>query len=105
MAPNLGLALVEVFGEDILEDDLLASLLGDYESGELVTSAPTVISRESSPVDVAAGDMVSLIQQANRTYLTAIQAQRDGDWAAYGQALAQLEAILLELETRTTEEE
>ncbi len=108
MAPNLGLALMEVFGEDILEDDLLASLLGDYEPDALVTAAPAAIPEESPPaaplvvVDVAGSDMAALIQQANSTYAAAIQAQRDGDWAAYGQALVQLEAILRELETRTT---
>ncbi len=110
MAPNLGLALVEVFGGDILEDELLASLLGDYEAAELVASAPADIPVASQPaaplvaVDVADSDTAALIQQANSTYGAAIQAQRDGDWAAYGQALTQLEAILRELEARVTDE-
>ena len=112
MAPNLGLALVEVFGGDLLEDELLASLLGDYESDALVTSAPADVPAAGPPaaaaplvavdVDLANSDTALLIQQANSTYGTAIQAQRDGDWAAYGQALTQLEAILRELEARVT---
>ncbi len=114
MAPNLGLALLEVFSENILEDELLASLLGDYASDESVTALPADSPAESRPAapavpleigDVADSDLASLIRQANSTYAAAVQAQRDGAWAAYGQALLQLEAILLELEGRMTQEE
>lgn len=115
MAPNLGLALLEVFGNQILEDDLLASLVGEYDSGELLDTAPAEVSEErvveSQPLDsletadVSGSDMVQLIQQANSVYAIAVQAQRSGDWSSYGEALVQLEAILLELDARTSQAE
>ena len=111
MAPNLGLALLEVFGKGILEDEVLASLLGEYDSGELVETTPAESREEDlapaslEVTDVTGSDMVQLVQQANSTYAVAVQAQRNGDWSAYGQALAQLEAILKELDSRTSQAE
>ena len=111
MAENLGLALVEVFGTGILEDDLLASLLGEHDSGRFLTAVPEESVVETPPaaplivVDVADSDLAQLIQQANDTYVTAIQAQQGGDWASYGTALVQLEAILQELDARVSGEE
>ena len=111
MAENLGLALVEVFGTGILEDDLLASLLGEHDSGRFLTAVPEESVEETPPaaplivVDVADSDLAQLIQQANDTYVTAIQAQQGGDWASYGTALVQLEAILQELDARVSGEE
>lgn len=110
MAPNLGLALVEVFGPELLDDEGLASLMGDPQTiaralGERETPAPSETVADTAqtasvpvvPLDLEGTSAEQLILQANRTYEAAIQAQRDGNWAAYGENLAQLEIILATL--------
>ncbi len=104
MAPNLGLALVEVFGEVLLEDEAIASLMGDPRTvaGSISSVAPDV-SAPASPSSsqqapqVLGTDVNQLVLDANTTYQLAIEAQKAGNWAAYGQHVAHLEAILAEL--------
>lgn len=117
MAPNLGLALGEVFGAGILEDEVLASLLGEYDSGDLVSAEAPAETTASQPAetrpapaslpatDLSGSDLPQLIQDANGSYEAALAAQRAGDWAAYGEALSQLESILRELDSRVTQEQ
>lgn len=109
MAPNLGLALVEVFGEGLLDDEVLADLVGE---GALLEPSP-VAETPSEPAEPAAqpqpdvsvpplvelegASLAQLIVAANDAYATAIQAQQAGDWAGYGDALARLEAVLAQL--------
>ena len=114
MAPNLGLALVEVFGEGLLDDEVLADLVGE---GALLEPSP-VAETPSEPAEPAAqpqpdvsvpplvelegASLAQLIVAANDAYATAIQAQQSGDWAGYGEALARLEAVLTQLAADAT---
>ena len=109
MAPNLGLALVEVFGEGLLDDEVLASLVdeGALQDPIPVAETPAEPTAPAAEPPVAAAvpplaelegaSLVQLIVAANDAYAIAIQAQQAGDWAGYGDALAQLEAILAQL--------
>ena len=108
MAANLGLALVEIFGPGLASDETLAELMGEYLAETLAAAeAPAEDATEEAspaapvappaPLALEGASLSQLIQQANAVYETALQAQRAGNWTAYGQALAQLETILAEL--------
>lgn len=92
MAENLGLALAELFGPDILADTKLAELAisGD---GELAAEAAAV-EREEVEVDLAGSSLEELIVEANSRYSRAQEALTSGDWAAYGAELEGLERVL-----------
>ena len=92
MAENLGLALAELFGQDILTDTKLAELAisGD---GELPAELPAV-ERVEVDVALAASSIEELILEANRRYAKAQEALLSGDWAAYGAELEGLEMVL-----------
>ncbi len=105
MAPNLGLALVEVFGSGLLEDEALASLMGDprtiadsISTTSTDSGTGTTESVPAAPAPLPQGMNVNqLILEANTTYQQALEAQKAGNWATYGEHVAQLEAILAEL--------
>jgi uncharacterized membrane protein (UPF0182 family) len=92
MAENLGLALAELFGQNILADTKLAELAisGD---GELPAEAAAV-EREEVEVDLAGSSLEELIVEANSRYSKAQEALTSGDWAAYGAELEGLERVL-----------
>ncbi len=92
MAENLGLALAELFGQDILTDTKLAELAisGD---GELPAELPAV-ERVEVDVALAASSLEELIIEANSRYAKAQEALMSGDWAAYGAELEGLEMVL-----------
>ena len=101
MAPNLGLALVEVFGAGLMQDETLAVLMGDPRvAAASTTTVPTDTAAPATvpPAGAEGRSINQLILDANTTYQLALEAQRNGDWAAYGQHVAQLEAILTELQ-------
>ncbi|MDE0198562.1 MAG: UPF0182 family protein [Caldilineaceae bacterium] len=92
MAENLGLALADLFGQDILADTKLAELAisGD---GETPAVRP-VVEQEAVDVDLATSSLEELILEANSRYTRAQDALLSGDWAAYGAELEGLERIL-----------
>ena len=92
MAENLGLALADLFGQDILADTKLAELAisGD---GELPAVQP-VVEQEAVDVNLAASSLEELILEANSRYTRAQDALLSGNWAAYGAELEGLERIL-----------
>ncbi len=92
MAENLGLALADLFGQDILADAKLAELAisGD---GELPAVQP-VAEQEAVDVNLATSSLEELILEANSRYTRAQDALLSGNWAAYGAELDGLERIL-----------
>ena len=92
MAENLGLALAELFGQDILADTKLAELAvsGDGK----VPAEAAAVEREEVEVDLAASSLEELIVEANSRYSKAQEALTSGDWAAYGAELEGLERVL-----------
>ncbi|MDE0465057.1 MAG: UPF0182 family protein, partial [Caldilineaceae bacterium] len=92
MAENLGLALADLFGQDILADTKLAELAisGD---GEMPAVQP-VAEQEAVDVNLATSSLEELILEANSRYTRAQDALLSGDWAAYGAELDGLERIL-----------
>ena len=92
MAENLGLALADLFGQDILADTKLAELAisGD---GEMPAVQP-VAEQEAVDVNLATSSLEELILEANSRYTRAQDALLSGNWAAYGAELDGLERIL-----------
>lgn len=87
MAPNLGLALAEIFGDQVLTDGALDELLvaaADLDAG--------------LPIPDAVPGMVltleELILQANTQFTRAQEYAQAGNWAAYGDELTELERTL-----------
>jgi uncharacterized protein len=83
-----------VFMADTLDKALAGALTGQESS---VT--PGTEGGGGEPV--ASGDMQALVQQANDAYQRSQDALARGDWAAYGQAQAELASILHQMETLT----
>jgi uncharacterized membrane protein (UPF0182 family) len=83
-----------VFMADTLDKALAGALTGQESS---VT--PGTEGGGGEPV--ASGDMQVLVQQANDAYQRSQDALARGDWAAYGQAQAELASILHQMQTLT----
>ena len=92
MAENLGLALVDLFGQSILADTTLAELAvsGDGDPRAEVST----VERETVAVDLTASTLEDLIVQASDRYSRAQDALLSGNWAAYGAELDALEQVL-----------
>ena len=92
MAENLGLALAEQFGQDILAEAKLAEL-ALTGNGELPAEVSTE-SEEAGTVDLLGSTLQELILEANSSYGRAQDALLEGDWAAYGAELDSLQRVL-----------
>jgi uncharacterized membrane protein (UPF0182 family) len=81
----------------------MAPTLGEALAGALTGEATTIVpGAESGGAQTGApADMQSLVQQANDAYQRSQVALARGDWAAYGQAQADLKAILEQMEQVT----
>jgi hypothetical protein len=106
--PELARVIV-VFGETVvMEETLERALIKIF--GEM-DALPPELDPEDLPVDIPAdeeefppgppvvGDaqVADLIRRAQDVYTEAQEKQREGDWAAYGELLVELEEILNEL--------
>jgi uncharacterized membrane protein (UPF0182 family) len=95
MAENLGLALGELVGRDVLVEAGLSELIAAEGDLSAVADAET-IDQGSALSDAT---LESLIAQANEHYETALSRQRAGDWAGYGEAMDDLQGALIQLVT------
>lgn len=79
-------------------DQSLARIFGDVTTPTpAAEAAPTEAAQAAAPgapVAAAATTVQSLAGQARQHYDRAIQAQRDGDWARYGEEIKKLGAVL-----------
>jgi uncharacterized membrane protein (UPF0182 family) len=97
MAENLGLALADLFGKDLLSEPGLAELatFGNEAGQPLVSPDNGVSVNGGAPPETVT--IEALVTQANQQFE---QAQRDaqaGNWAAYGEDIAALQATLAKL--------
>lgn len=106
MAENLGLALVQLFGRDLVTRagliDLAVSPLTDIVLTDDASQAPVAAEPASrppapAPVDLSGASIDQLIQAANNHYNAAQDHLRSGDWAAYGEEMNALQATLEQL--------
>ncbi|MCY3903397.1 MAG: UPF0182 family protein [Caldilineaceae bacterium] len=105
MAENLGLALAEQFGRDVLSDEKLAELA--LSAGGRTTSVLPPESAPAEKVDLGGSTLEELILEANSRYSLAQNALMAGNWAAYGAELDALQQVLermMEVSGVSTEE-
>jgi uncharacterized membrane protein (UPF0182 family) len=91
-------AMEPTFGE------ALGSVFGRAAAGTAPTAGASSTQPKPTPKPGAAappGDVKSLVAQANQSFQRAQDAQRRGDWAAYGDELKRLQSTLNELQQRT----
>jgi uncharacterized protein len=92
MEETLERALIRIFGEiDAIPPELdidIDDLPDDMEIGDLEPADPPVIDDAF---------LAEMIQRAQEVYDQALQSQQEGDWAAYGERIRELEQILNEL--------
>ena len=103
--PTLQRVLVS-FGNDVAANTTLGRSLADLFGAPTPTTSPTASpSPGASPAPSAspapAGDLVSLIAEADAAFRAGQEALRRGDFAAYGQAQDRLRAVLERLATAT----
>ncbi|MCC9078094.1 UPF0182 family protein [Litorilinea aerophila] len=99
MAENLGLALVELFGRDVLADSAVAELAASTGSPLPGESSGAVDG--GSPAAGSTGSVAELIRQANEHFQRAQDYLRDGNWAGYGAEMDALQAVLEQLAALT----
>jgi uncharacterized membrane protein (UPF0182 family) len=83
MEETLEEAIGRIFGEEI----------PSQETGEGSAAESTAVSQQPT----VSSSRQSLIRQAGESYERAIQAQRQGDWAKYGEEIRKLGSVLEEL--------
>jgi len=100
MAENLGLALVRLFGDNVVAraglSDLVTALPGE-EQAEAPASGQSSASSPPVTIDLAGATIEQLIVAANEHYNAAQNHLRNGDWAAYGAEMDALQATLTQL--------
>jgi len=96
MADNLGLALAQLFGRDVLADARLAEL-AKVEGGKIPDSLTAGQSTAQSGTDISQHSLGELIIKANDIYGLAQTALRAGHWAEYGTQMNALQQVLQRL--------
>ena len=97
--PELKRVLVTYENRIAMERTLEESLAAVFGA-----SAPKLeLDSEGAAIPVPVGTWGSLSRDANASYLKALELQQAGDWAGYGQALAELERQLRELQDLANE--
>lgn len=88
--------VVVAYGEQIVMEPTLDLALNRV-FGAAQPATPPTAQPEPEPEPVTSTDVAALAAQASDLYNKAIEAQRVGDWAAYGEYLKQLEGVLSDL--------
>jgi len=97
MAENLGLALVKLFGRDLVNRaglaDLIVMPVVDVVDMEAAPGAAPATSPVVS-VELATAGLDELIKAANDHYVRGQEFLRLGDWAGYGSEMTALQSVL-----------
>jgi uncharacterized membrane protein (UPF0182 family) len=96
MAENLGLALAELFGSNILAETGLTDL-----TAGLTSSAP-VAPNTTPTADLSNATVEQLITRANDAFNAAQEALRKGDWTVYGDQMEIVQSALQQLAQLST---
>src|SRR5262245_54445185 len=86
MEPTLDQSLARIFGEGTTEE----------RTPDLTSTTPP----GATAPPKATVDTVALANQAKQLYDRALQAQREGDWAKYGEEIKKLGAVLGQLSNK-----
>jgi len=96
--PELKRVIVAYQNQIVMEETLDAALERifprDGPRAKPAAAAPEPGAAAPSGVEAPSGDMASLATEARAHYQRALQAQRDGDWALYGEEIRKLGDVL-----------
>jgi len=100
--PELKRVIVAYENRIAMEETLEASIARIFQGGlpQPAPGAAPQITTASAPPGSPAATAGDLFRDAKETYDRAVQAQRQGDWAKYGEELQRLGAILDELQKK-----
>jgi len=103
--PQLKRVIVAAGDQIAMEPTLKGSIAAIF--GAEAPPTEPVVTPPALPetVEPVAADIASLIEEAQQHYNKALQNQREGDWAGYGEEMDALEAVLAQLAELITEEE
>lgn len=93
MQPTLWAALTAVLGQSVAAPASQQSAAGAHGGPPQATTMP--------PPSGVSPEVRALVARANEQFQQALENQRKGDWAAYGQSLAKLRQTLSELDQKT----
>lgn len=96
MAENLGLALIQLLGEEIQEAEQLAEL---FTSDVTLTAAAGGAAPDAASLGTASVEELVLL--ANSHYVAAQDRLSEGDWAGYGLEMNTLQTVLEQLAAST----
>lgn len=94
MAENLGLALIQLFGRDVVSRAGLADLAIAAASSAATQEDGAAAGAAGASANVGTATVDELIVAANAQYSAAQEALRGGDWAEYGTQMDALKATL-----------
>ena len=97
MAENLGLALIQLFGRDVVSRAGLADLAIAAASSAATQEDGAAAGAAGASANVGTATVDELIVAANAQYSAAQEALRGGDWAEYGTQMDALKATLDQL--------
>ena len=105
--PELKRVIVAYQNQIVMEETLEAALERIFPGGGRPTPAPAVEAAPAAPGAAAppapsgeAADMATLAAQARSHYERALQAQREGNWALYGEEIKRLVEVLEKMTRR-----
>lgn len=106
MAENLGLALIRLFGRDVVNQAGLADLavtpvIDALAVEDAAPGAPAAPAPAAPELDLASASLEELVGAANDYYMRGQVRLRDGDWAGYGAEMEALQTVLNQLATLT----
>jgi uncharacterized membrane protein (UPF0182 family) len=96
--PELKRVIVAYENKIAMEETLEASLARIFQGGQVMSETPEAVRTTTSLANNAEAGI--LIRQAGETYDRAVQAQRQGDWTAYGEELRKLGTLLQRLQKK-----
>lgn len=100
---TLGDALKTLFGREIGELAFVGEIDADPAEVEAAENGEAPEGETAESGTAVAGSQEELIQKANEAFNNAVSSQQNGDWAAYGDYLKELQQYLEALEAGTGE--
>jgi uncharacterized membrane protein (UPF0182 family) len=100
--PELKRVIVAYQNQIVMDETLDAALGRLFPGGKMPvpTSVEPAAPKPAAPDAEGSGDVAALSQQAREIYDRAMKAQREGDWAQYGEEIKRLGEILARLSKR-----
>jgi uncharacterized membrane protein (UPF0182 family) len=95
--PELKRVIVAYQNQVVMQDNLDAALATLFGQGSAARRDTSAAGPPPGPAPSGADQQRALIAEAQRHYQAALAAQREGDWARYGNEIRQLGEILARL--------